>query len=117
MTVLVAVCIAVPTSLGYDAFVFLFPVTLALATLGLIGLQAFISLAVVAHFKKNSDRRYLKVLVSPLVALAGLSLAVYLIYENYGLLTGSESAWVNGTPLLLVVLFFYGVIKGRSKKS
>ncbi|MCY1453763.1 hypothetical protein D3C76_612590 [compost metagenome] len=71
----------------------------------------------VAHFKKNSDRRYLKVLVSPLVALAGLSLAVYLIYENYGLLTGSESAWVNGTPLLLVVLFFYGVIKGRSKKS
>ncbi|WP_416739857.1 MULTISPECIES: APC family permease [Pseudomonas] len=117
VTVVVAVCIAVPSSLGYDAFVFLFPVTLALGTIGLIGLQAFISLAVVAHFKKVSSRKYLKVLVSPLVALAGLSVAVYLIYENYGLLTGSESAWVNGTPLLLVVLFFYGVIKGRSKNN
>jgi hypothetical protein len=40
-----------------------------------------------------------------------------LIYENYGLLTGSESAWVNGTPLLLLVLFFYGVIKGHSKNN
>jgi amino acid transporter len=117
VTVLVAVCIAVPSSLGYDAFVFLFPVTLALGTIGLIGLQAFISLAVVAHFKKVSSRKYLKVLVSPLVALAGLSVAVYLIYENYGLLTGSESAWVNGTPLLLLVLFFYGVIKGHSKNN
>ena len=115
VTLLVAACIALPTSLGYDAFVFLFPVTLALSTLGIIGLQAFISLAVIAHFKTIKDRRYGKILIIPLVALVGLSLAVYLIYENYGLLTGSNSAWVNGTPLLFVVLFFYGAIKGRSK--
>ena len=109
-------CIAVPAALGYDPFVFLFPVALALGTIGLIGLQAFVSLAVIVHFKKTSDRRYLKTLVSPALALVGLGIAVYLIFENYGLLTGSESVWINGSPLLLIVLFFYGAIKGVDRK-
>lgn len=116
VTILVAVCIAVPAALGYDPFVFLFPVALALGTIGLIGLQAFVSLAVIVHFKKTSDRRYLKTLVSPALALVGLGIAVYLIFENYGLLTGSESVWINGSPLLLIVLFFYGAIKGVDRK-
>lgn len=116
VTVLVAICIAVPASLGYDPFVFLFPVTLALGTIGLIGLQAFVSLAVIAHFKKVSDRRYFRILISPLFAFGGLGVAVYLICANYGLLTGSDSVWVNGSPILLLVLFFYGLIKGHSKR-
>ncbi|MGK9419064.1 APC family permease [Pseudomonas cedrina] len=117
VTVLVALTIIVSSSLGYDAFVFLFPVTVALSTLGLIGLQTFVTLGVVVHFKKANDKRYFKTLISPLIALVGLSAAVYLIYDNYGMLTGSESAWVNGTPLLLVALFLYGIIKGRFRKA
>ncbi len=117
MTVLVSLTIIVSSSLGYDAFVFLFPVTVALSTLGLIGLQTFVALGVVVHFKKANDQRYFKTLISPLLALAGLSAAVYLIYDNYGMLTGSESAWVNGTPLLLVVLFLYGLLKGGSRNA
>lgn len=117
VTVIVAVCIAIPAAFGYDPFVFLFPVALALGTIGLIGLQAFVSLAVVSHFKRIKDRRYLRTLVSPVVALVGLSIAVYLIFENYGLLTGSESVWVNGSPLLLVFLFFYGYFKGVVNKN
>lgn len=117
VTVLVSLTIIVSSSLGYDAFVFLFPVTVALSTLGLIGLQTFVALGVVVHFKKANDQRYFKTLISPLLALAGLSAAVYLIYDNYGMLTGSESAWVNGTPLLLVVLFLYGLLKGGSRNA
>lgn len=117
VTVLTALTITVSSALGYDAFVFLFPVTVALSTLGLIGLQTFVALGVVVHFRKSKDQRYCKTLISPLIALAGLSSAVYLIYDNYDMLTGSDSIWVNGTPLLLVVLFLYGLLKGGSRNA
>lgn len=108
VSLIVTVMVVVPSFMGYDPYVYLFPVALALGTVGLLSLQTAVSLAVVKHFSGARKGRLLVTLLFPSVAFCGLVTAVYLICENYSLLTGSESWLINSTPVLLLVVFAYG---------
>jgi hypothetical protein len=83
---------------------------LALGTIGIISLQAGVSVAVIVYFRRMTDTRTLTTLVFPIVGCVGLVCAMVLIFLNYGILTGSESSIVNAAPLALVALFFCGFI-------
>jgi amino acid transporter len=109
-SVVVAMCISVPASMGVVPYATLLPSALALGPIGIISLQAGVSVAVIVYFRRMTDTRTLTTLVFPIVGCVGLVCAMVLIFLNYGILTGSESSIVNAAPLALVALFFCGFI-------
>jgi hypothetical protein len=74
--------------------------------------MAVTSVAVIGFFLRRPDRHWWTHLVAPALAAIGLLIAVFLIVDNYALLTGSESAIVNGLPWLLVAVAVIGFIVG-----
>lgn len=115
VTLIVSAMVVVPTLLGFDPYIYLFPIALALGTVGLLSLQTAVSLAVIRHFKGSRNGRVVATLVFPALAFCGLATAVYLICSNYSLLTGSESRVVNSTPVLLLAVFAYGCFTKNKK--
>ncbi len=110
----VAVCIAVPMALGLVPYAVLMPSSLALGTIGILGLQAAVACAVIVFFRRERSSRWITTLVMPLLAGLGLSTAVVMIYRNYGLLTGSGSPWVNSAPIVLLLVFIIGLLAHRN---
>jgi amino acid transporter len=97
---------------GADPYLDLGNQTAGLGALGVIALMAVTSVAVIGFFLRRPDRHWWTHLVAPALAAIGLSTAVFLIVDNYSLLTGSESAVVNGLPWLLVVVAVIGFVVG-----
>jgi amino acid transporter len=97
---------------GADPYLDLGNQTAGLGALGVIALMAVTSVAVIGFFLRRPDRHWWTHLVAPALAAIGLTIAVFLIVDNYALLTGSDSAIVNGLPWLLVVVAVIGFIVG-----
>jgi amino acid transporter len=97
---------------GADPYLDLGNQTAGLGALGVIALMAVTSVAVIGFFLKRPDRHWWTHLVAPALAAIGLSIAVFLIVDNYALLTGSDSGIVNGLPWLLVVVAVIGFVVG-----
>ena len=110
--VVIAVAVLGYSVAGADPYLDLGNQTAGLGALGVIALMAVTSVAVIGFFLRRPDRHWWTHLVAPALAAIGLLIAVFLIVDNYALLTGSDSAIVNGLPWLLVVVAVIGFIVG-----
>ncbi|MDH6198390.1 amino acid transporter [Mycobacterium frederiksbergense] len=97
---------------GADPYLDLGNQTAGVGALGVISLMGVTSIAVIGFFLRRPDRHWWTHIVAPALAAAGLFFGCYLIIANYPLLTGSESAIVNGMPWLLVIVAVIGLIVG-----
>jgi amino acid transporter len=94
---------------GADPFLNLFAWLVGLGTLGVLVLQAAASVAVVAFFRRTrADTRPWQTLVAPLLGLAGLVAAIYLVLHNFDVLTGATSGVVPLLPWLIVLAALAG---------
>lgn len=49
--------------------------------------------------------------VAPSLSIVGFGVAGYLIVANYGDVTGTDAAWVNFMPLVILIGFLYGWVR------
>jgi amino acid transporter len=95
---------------GADPFLNLFAWLVGLGTLGVLVLQAAASVAVIAFFRRTrADTRPWQTLVAPLLGLAGLVAAIYLVLHNFDVLTGATSGVVPLLPWLVVLAALAGL--------
>jgi amino acid transporter len=95
---------------GADPFLNLFAWLVGLGTLGVLVLQAAASVAVIAFFRRTrADTRAWQTLVAPLLGLAGLLTAIYLVLHNFDVLTGATSGAVPLLPWLIVLAALGGL--------
>ncbi|WP_367323359.1 APC family permease [Streptomyces sp. HUAS ZL42] len=107
-----AVCAAFGLAGGHP-YTNLATTMLAFGTVGIVALQAVVSLSVVAFFRADPERHWWRTTVAPLLAAAGLVGTLVLLLSKFALVTGSSSPLVNRLPWLLVVLALVGFLHGR----
>jgi amino acid transporter len=93
---------------GLDPYTALASSMIGLGTLGIVLLQSAAAVAVVAYFRRRSDRHWWRTLVAPLIGAAGLLTATVLLSLNYPLLTGTDLPVVNAMPWLYLVAVIVG---------
>ena len=92
-----------------DPYAGLFAWAGAFASLGVLAMQVWTSLAVVMFFRRNSLAIGRGVsFVAPLLSAVGLATALVLATVNLGLIAGTESSAVFVLPVLLVVIGMVG---------
>jgi amino acid transporter len=112
--------------IGMGAVVSLDPLTQlnaiagALATFGIIMIQALAAIAVVAFFWRRPERSWLKTVILPSLGALGLIGACYLIVRYFSMLTGYGVGWTTSLPYVVVAIGVAGVGYGlwlRSARS
>jgi hypothetical protein len=81
-------------------------------------LQFLVSAAVIVFFQRNGlDKRVWNTLVAPVLGMAGLGYAMYLLVVNLPALSGSEDGLVRSFPwiMLAVLLLGMGISVGLSR--
>jgi amino acid transporter len=94
---------------GLDPYLEITAPTLGLGTLGIIGLQATVSLAVVAFFRRRHDAHWASTLLAPALAAAGLVTSVVLVVDNFDALTGSSTRIVGLLPWIYPLAVLAGL--------
>jgi amino acid transporter len=88
----------------------LVPVGIGFATLAVLIVQTIAALAVVVHFRRTKDKRWLTTFIAPglgFLALLGFSIGALL---NFSLVAGSEALYVKLLPWLIVLALVGGII-------
>jgi len=78
-----------------------------------------VSVAFIVYFRRHADPRWMSTLVLPLVALMVFGTTFVLVVKDYTLLTGSDIAWINNLPWIMVPVSILGIWRMlylRSKK-
>ncbi|MFC4942941.1 APC family permease [Pseudonocardia sp. GCM10023141] len=88
---------------GLDPYLNLATSMGGLGVVGIIVIQAAAAASVIGFFRGRADRHWWRTLVAPGIGLVGLVVAVVLIVANFSLVTGTDSAIVNGLPWLIVI--------------
>jgi amino acid transporter len=105
---------------GTDPLAVVFSWTSAFATIGIVGLQFLVSAAVIVFFRRNGlDRRVWNTMAAPVLGMAGLGYALYLLITNLPALSGSDDGFVRSFPwiMLAVMLLGVGVSLGISRRG
>lgn len=103
---------------GQDPFAIVFSYMSALAVLGILSVQALVSVAIIMFF--NKDRRgygVWKTLVAPGLALVGLAGAIVLVISNLGLLAGTSNIVVDSFPVVVLLVGVLGTLFALSIKK
>ena len=108
--------IVVFAATGKDPVLNLFFWFSGLAVVGIVLVEALVSLAVIAYFRRTKeDTRVWHTMIAPALAFAGLAVGAYLLMSRFGLLAGtvaegvdpSKQSWgLNATGWTLVLLPF-----------
>lgn len=99
LSVIVAVVGALGLA-GRDPYLEIAAPILGLGTLGIIVLQAWTSVSVVAFFRQRRDPRLWQTVLAPILASCGLIASAVLVVINFDALTGSASGVVQALPWL-----------------
>lgn len=114
----VLIAIVVTVLLGADPYLQGFILLASAAVVGVIGTQLLSSLSVIVYFWR--DHRGTNVwqrLIAPVLALAGLAFAFFLMVTNFEILTGVTGA-VNVLLFVPIIAgFVYGIIRVLSQRS
>lgn len=100
---------------GADGFAVVFSWMSALAVLGILAVQALVSLAIIKYFRRHHAHEHslLVTLILPFVSLLGLAGAFCLVTANLELLTGSDSHIVQAFPLVVLAFGLGGLALTR----
>jgi amino acid transporter len=102
--------VAVSVMSGADPLTVVFSWTSAFATIGIVGLQFLVSAAVIFFFRRNGlDRRVWNTMVAPVLGMAGLGYALYLLITNLPALSGSDDGFVRSFPWIMLAVMLVGV--------
>jgi hypothetical protein len=95
---------------GADPLTVVFSWTSAFATIGIVGLQFLVSAAVIVFFRRNGlDQRVWNTMVAPVLGMAGLGYALYLLITNLPALSGSDDGFVRSFPWIMLAVMLLGV--------
>jgi amino acid transporter len=98
--------------LGLDPYKTLSTGAIGLATLGIVALQAFAAVAIVAFFGRRGQGRYFTTMVVPSVAAIGLGAATVLELLKFSTTVQNSSPVAVAVPWLLVAVMLGGVVTG-----
>jgi len=102
-------CLAAFALSGADPYRLVFPSLIGMATLGVIALQAFAAIAIIAYFRRQKGADPWRTLIAPAIGGAGLIVAVVLVTTNFATLTQLGSSWINALPYAYALIFAVGV--------
>ncbi len=94
---------------GADPYTVVFSWMSALAVIGILTVQALVSIAIILFFRKaKTDHGVWTTVIAPVLGLIGLLGALGLVIANLSLLSGSESLIVKSFPYLIVLVGLLG---------
>lgn len=94
---------------GADPYTVVFSWMSALAVIGILTVQALVSVAIIFFFRKvETGHGVWTTMIAPALGLAGLLGALALVIANLSLLSGSESLIVKSFPYLIVLIGLIG---------
>ncbi|MBK1624130.1 APC family permease [Afifella marina] len=103
---------------GADPYAVVFSWMSALAVIGILSVQALVSVAIVLYFHRHPDQHgRWTTLVAPSVAFVGLLGALALVINNLSLLSGSDSPVVASFPYAIVLVCLAGILFGYRIKA
>ncbi|HEY2661500.1 MAG TPA: amino acid permease [Caulobacteraceae bacterium] len=108
VSVITAGAVAAFGLLGADPYRTVFPCLIGMATLGVIALQAFAAVAIIAYFRRRKGANIWLTLALPAVGAAGLMVAVALVSLNFKLLTQLDNPLINALPWAYLPIFAAG---------
>ncbi len=96
---------------GGDPMTVVFSWSSAFATIGIVGLQFMVSVAVIVFFRRNAlDKRVWNTLLAPVLGMLGLGYALVLLIENLPALSGSDDGFVRSFPWVMGAVFVVGIL-------
>ena len=113
----VTVVLAIFALAGADPVLVIGTALVGVGTLGILSLQAAVSLAVIAFFWGHAERHWWRTLLAPMLGAAALIGAIVVIIDNYELVGRTEYEVLNLLPWLLVVLAIGGAAYGTWLRS
>ncbi|MDH4438866.1 MAG: APC family permease [Rhizobium sp.] len=94
---------------GADPYTIVFSWMSALAVIGILVVQALVSVAIILFFRKvETTHGVWTTVIAPALGLIGLLGALALVIANLSLLSGSESLIVKSFPYLIVLIGLIG---------
>lgn len=114
---LVLVVIAIFAASGADPYLDMANVLGSLTALGIIFLQAAVSVAVVGFFRHRPGLSRFKTVVAPSFAAVALTSVGVLVISNFDLVTGKTSTVVANLPWVLGAIAILGVLVGTLRPS
>jgi len=94
---------------GADPYTVVFSFMSALAVIGILAVQALVSVAVIRFFRRTKTRHGIwTTTLAPALGLVGLVSALVLVIANLPLLTGSEGPVVAAFPYGMALVFLVG---------
>lgn len=103
-------CVTAFAFAGEDPYQTIVPTLIGFGTLGIIALQAFASVAILAYFARRKGTDLFRDLVVPAIGAAGLIAASLLVAWNFGLLVTNNATWAKWLPLIYVVASLAGAL-------
>jgi amino acid transporter len=115
-TITAAILLAVLALLGLDPLVGVFGSMAGVATVGMVLLMLTTSIAVLVFFARRPELaagRRVQATVFPILAVAGLAFALWLVLSNFTLVTGGSVAVSVVLALIPVAAMVVGIVMGR----
>ncbi|MFI5436506.1 hypothetical protein ACHMZP_32515 [Rhodococcus baikonurensis] len=109
VTVFGILAIAGSVMLGLDPVLDVYTWFSGAATLGIIVLMAFTSLAVMAYFRGHERGSWLTTFIAPAVSLVAFAGLIFLVVKNFPLLVGG-----NGVAVALISLLAIALVGGAA---
>ncbi|MDM9623911.1 APC family permease [Rhizobium sp. S96] len=94
---------------GADPYAVVFSWMSALAVIGILAVQALVSVAVILFFRRNTSSHGIwTTTIAPAIGLVGLLGSLWLVISNLQLLSGSDSIIVASFPYAIVLVGLFG---------
>lgn len=106
-----AVILAAFAFTGQDPYAVVFSYMSALAVIGILAVQALVSMAIILFFRKDAKGHSAwTTAIAPGLALVGLLGALVLVISNLELLAGASNIVVNSFPFLVLLAAVIGMV-------
>ena len=104
---------------GVDPYIGISTSLVGFLTVGLFGVQIVVAVAAIVHFRRSTDPQRSRIIAAAAAGGLCVTLVVGIMAANYSVLTGSDSAWANLPPVLLLVALLAGpiVVRRRARAS